>query len=121
MPLNLDLLALQPLPQSLLFFLNSLKHLIARDNQNSNCLQFLLNYLVKQILKNNPSIIIGEGKEPDDIVKYDVKTGIYKDKDNNNIVGRWDIFNNYAISANAYNESKNTFDLGAYLKQKGLK
>lgn len=73
--------------------------------------------LVKQILKNNPSIIIGEGKEPDDIVKYDVKTGIYKDKDNNNIVGRWDIFNNYAISANAYNESKNTFDLDAYLKE----
>ena len=38
---------------------------------------------------------------------------MYKDKNNNNIVGRCDIFNNYAISENAYNESKNTFDLDA--------
>lgn len=73
--------------------------------------------LVKQILKNNPSIILAENKEPDDIVKYDVKSGMYKDKDNNNIVGKWDIFNNYAISEAAYNKSKNTFNLNQYLKE----
>lgn len=77
--------------------------------------------LVKQILKNNPSIILSKDKEPDDIVSYDVKTGVYTDKDGNTVVGKWDIFNNYAISENNYNQIKNNFNLDTYLKELGAK